>query len=571
MQRTNALRSVFWLTLTVGLAGCGGGGTSSSQLTISATSPPPPPGETGVAYPAFTFVAPTGGVGPYTWSETGALPQGMSLSSDGRLSGTPTTAGTFSFTVTVTDSSSPNSSKESVTLLIRDSPLMIRTTPMLPFGSAVQPYPGFAFTASGGSAPITWQVTAGVLPAGMTLGTDGTLFGTPSAGGSFTFTVTARDSFLTPEADSHAFTVVIIGQGLGQLCGPQSIAVDPTGRFAYVASAGCGGSYPDVLPTNGKVSMYTIDPNTGTLTFTGTVADDFCPHAVTVDPSGKLAYVANYGGGYCYTAGGVFTNGNVSMYTINPSTGALTSIGPPVEALTCTNSIAVAPFGTFVYATSSACGDDIGGVLTYRISATTGALTLMGTTGVGAAPISVAVHPSGKFAYVLNGNAGFTSGYPNESVSMFITDATTGALASIGTIAAGLGPTAIAVHPSGKFAYVPDGTGILVYTVDAATGALASAGTTPEAGAAIAIAVHPSGNFAYGLTGPKNVSMFTVNTDTGTLTSIGTIAAGLGPTAIAVHPSGKFAYVTNSASNSVSMYSIDSATGALKLIGSTGT
>jgi YVTN family beta-propeller protein len=65
--------------------------------------------------------------------------------------------------------------------------------------------------------------------------------------------------------------------------------------------------------------------------------------------------------------------------------------------------------------------------------------------------------------------------------------------------------------------------------------------------------------------------MYTVDATTGGLTPSGSIATGLSPTSIAIHPSGKFAYVTNSGSNSVSMYSIDSATGALTLIGTIGT
>jgi DNA-binding beta-propeller fold protein YncE len=65
--------------------------------------------------------------------------------------------------------------------------------------------------------------------------------------------------------------------------------------------------------------------------------------------------------------------------------------------------------------------------------------------------------------------------------------------------------------------------------------------------------------------------MYTINSTTGVLMPIGSIAAGTSPTSIAVHPSGKFAYVTNSMSNDVSIYSIDGATGALALIGTTGT
>src|SRR6516165_5615895 len=176
-----------WLgsILALLIAACGGGGSGSAQLSFSPNTAPPPTGTTGVAYPAFTFVAPTGGLGPFTWIESGALPPGMSLSPNGRLSGTPITAGTFSFTLTVTDSSSPNQvAKETVALLIRDSPLVFNAssptvrTPLPPGGTQV-PYVGFVFTASGGSAPFSWSASAGALPRGLTLNPDGSLSGTP--------------------------------------------------------------------------------------------------------------------------------------------------------------------------------------------------------------------------------------------------------------------------------------------------------------------------------------------------------------------------------------------------------
>jgi 6-phosphogluconolactonase (cycloisomerase 2 family) len=90
------------------------------------------------------------------------------------------------------------------------------------------------------------------------------------------------------------------------------------------------------------------------------------------------------------------------------------------------------------------------------------------------------------------------------------------------------------------------------------------------------VAVDPAGKFAYvaNWTGPNtdgSVSMYTIDAATGGLTPIGTIATELSPTSIAIHPSGKFAYVTNSGSNNVSMYSIDRATGSLTLIGTIGT
>ena len=72
---------------------------------------------------------------------------------------------------------------------------------------------------------------------------------------------------------------------------PQSIAVDPTGKFAYVANAGCDGG------VGGYVSMYTINPTTGALASIGppVSSQDDGTDSVTVDPFGKFAYVANSG------------------------------------------------------------------------------------------------------------------------------------------------------------------------------------------------------------------------------------------------------------------------------------
>jgi 6-phosphogluconolactonase (cycloisomerase 2 family) len=279
------------------------------------------------------------------------------------------------------------------------------------------------------------------------------------------------------------------------------------------------------------VTVFNSEPGGGSsnsLTFTIT-AGAVDPQSIAVDPTGKFAYVMNAG-----CDGGV--GSYVSMYTINPTTGALASIGPPASTYgygAYTESVTVDPFGKFAYVTNSGdvydYGDGAdGNVAMYTIDATTGALTSTGTINGNCPglcfPSSVVVDPSGKFAYVANGNTPGSAG----SVFMYTINATTGALTSIGTIATGTNPVSVAVDPAGKFAYVTNSNS-------------------------------------------NDVSMYTINGTTGLLTPIGMIAAGLSPTSIAIHPSGKFAYVTNSNSNDVSMYSIDAATGVLMLIGTIGT
>jgi 6-phosphogluconolactonase len=345
---------------------------------------------------------------------------------------------------------------------------------------------------------------------------------------------------------------------------PQSIAVDPTGKFAYVMNGGCGGGI------GGYVSMYTIDPATRALASIGPPVwtyDEDTPGSMTVDPSGKFVYVANPGDPWSPDYG------SVSMYSINATTGAVTYTGMlsgNCPGLCFPSSVAVDPSGKFAYVASGGA-DFPFSLAMYSIDATTGDLTSIGTIAAGGYPQAVAVDPAGKFVYMATANA--TPGLAG-SVSAYAINATTGALTSVATIAAGTDPVSMAVDPSGKFAYVTNSgsNDVEMYTIDATTGALASIGTIAAGTNPVSVAVDASGKFAYVTNfGSSDVSMYTINGTTGSLTLIGTMAAGLSPSSIAIHPSGNVAYVTNFGSNDVSMYSIDSATGALTLIGTIGT
>jgi 6-phosphogluconolactonase len=206
-------------------------------------------------------------------------------------------------------------------------------------------------------------------------------------------------------------------------------------------------------------------------------------------------------------------------------------------------------------------------VSAYAINASTG--TLLEVAGIpfaaGHLPIDLAVHPSGRFVYVPNSES--------NNVSAYTVDARTGALTSIGAAASGIGPIVIALDPSGNFAYVGNNTGknISAYTIDAATGALSeipgspfSAGDSP-----FTVTVDPSGRFVYATltTGSSSrvdrVVSYSIDATTGALTSTGTANTGFFPDAFTLEPLGRFAYVANDLSASISVYSIDSSTGAL--------
>ena len=133
--------------------------------------PPPPPGlfitsstvtdgAVSIIYSAI-FTA-TGGLLPLTWSGT-ALPPGLSVSSGGTLSGTPTTPGTYPMQISVTDGASPpNSATGIVTIIIQNAPPppppLAITTPTLATGTVGDPYDDQA-GASGGKKPYTWGAT----------------------------------------------------------------------------------------------------------------------------------------------------------------------------------------------------------------------------------------------------------------------------------------------------------------------------------------------------------------------------------------------------------------------------
>ena len=97
-------------------------------------------------------------------------------------------------------------------------------------------------------------------------------------------------------------------------------------------------------------------------------------------------------------------------------------------------------------ATKSDPPGSAGDVSMYTIDASTGALTSIGMTAAGTDPVSVAVDPGGKFAYVANS--------VSNNVSMYAINATTGDLTSTGTIAAGTNPVSVAVDRTSKFVYV---------------------------------------------------------------------------------------------------------------------
>jgi len=176
----------------------------SSDLTFALQTPPTAIAGTGYS---DALVA-TGGTPPYTFAQTsGTLPAGITLSSAGLLTGSTTATGTFTIGVTVTDSSVPvQTASQTLTLLVV-APLVITTT-TLPNGTQGTAYSA-TINTTGGQGTVGQSVTSGALPTGFILSASGALSGTPSAAGTFTFTVTATDQDSPPQVASQFYSILI--------------------------------------------------------------------------------------------------------------------------------------------------------------------------------------------------------------------------------------------------------------------------------------------------------------------------------------------------------------------------
>jgi uncharacterized protein (TIGR03437 family) len=198
-----------------------GGVTVSEPLSLTVTLTPQPltiPGGAGnnpivlasgpvqVAYSQALEAA--GGIPPYSWSLlAGALPDGLSLSSAGTISGTPTKISSFGFTAQATDTSGATAAA-GFSITITPPVITITTTSPLSNGIAGISYPTQVFAATGGIGPYTFQ-EQGALPSGLTF-SGGQITGVAVGVGTSSFTVTATDSSQpTPLTASSEFQISV--------------------------------------------------------------------------------------------------------------------------------------------------------------------------------------------------------------------------------------------------------------------------------------------------------------------------------------------------------------------------
>jgi putative Ig domain-containing protein len=170
-------------------------------LTLDVGPPPPPlairteslpQALQGIQYNAALEAS--GGIGPYNWSiETGTLPDGLTMTTAGAISGRATTAGATSFIVRVRDSLGTSSTKSLFLIVTQPPPPLVIQTVSLSETTAERPY-SQTLQATGGVPPYNWSIASGSLGAGLNLAAGGVISGTPVSAGTSVFVVRVTDS-----------------------------------------------------------------------------------------------------------------------------------------------------------------------------------------------------------------------------------------------------------------------------------------------------------------------------------------------------------------------------------------
>ncbi len=232
---------------------------------LSVTSAALPSATVGTSY--STTLHASGGLTPYTWSTTAgsALPTGLSLASTGKLSGIPTNAKTFAFTVLLKGGTGRTITGK-LTLKVTPKPLTITTT-SLP-GGVVGVHYTTTLKASGGTGTFTWSATT--LPTGLTLATTGKLSGTPTKAGPFPTKVTVKDKAAQTTKKTLPITIAPALKITTTTLPPGTVGT------AYSSTLkASGGETPYTWSATGLPGGLTIGASTGTISGAPTGAGTF--------------------------------------------------------------------------------------------------------------------------------------------------------------------------------------------------------------------------------------------------------------------------------------------------------
>jgi hypothetical protein len=319
-----------------------------SGLTITAATLLP--GTIGAGYSQILQAG--GGTAPYTWSITsGSLPTGLALAGGGGISGTPTATGTFNFTATVHDSGSPAQTKSvSTSVVVAPSALTITAT-TLAQGTSGTGY-SQALQANGGTAPYTWLITSGSLPAGISLGTGGLLSGTPTSAGTSYFTATVVDGGSPAQTRSVALVLAVA---------PTSLTI----TTSTLSSGMTGTAYARTMQSSGGTAPYSWSVTTGSL-----------PAGIALSGSGSISGMPTASGTFNFSA----TVRDSSSPAQSQSVALVLTVASPPLAIT-SSTLASGTNGTSYSQVLQASGGTPGYTWSITSGSLPGGLTIAATTG----------------------------------------------------------------------------------------------------------------------------------------------------------------------------------------------
>ncbi|MGA2649522.1 MAG: putative Ig domain-containing protein [Terracidiphilus sp.] len=370
------------------LSGAGITAVSSNTDTIAIDEPPTFTSGTSTTFTVGTagsFTATATGTPAPTFTETGNLPTGVSLSSAGLLSGTPAFGTGGSYPIIITAANGTTNATQDFTLTVNQAPSITSgSSTTFTVGTSGS----FTVTSATGTYPTATFTETGNLPTGVTLSTAGVLSGAPAAGtgGTYPIIVTAANG--TTNATQN-FTLTV-NQAPSITSGSSTtFTVGTAGSFNVTAATG---TYPST-----------------TFTETGNL-----PTGVSLSSAGLLSGTPAFGTGGSYpiiiTAANGTTNATQNFtLTVNQAPSITSGSGTTFTASAAGSFTVTTATGTFPTATFSETGNLPSGVT--FVDHGNGTATISGTAGLaGSYPITITaqngVLPNGTQTFTLTVNPG---------------------------------------------------------------------------------------------------------------------------------------------------------------------
>ncbi len=373
-------------------------------------------------------LAVAGGTGPLTFSVKSGLPAGLTINSNtGAITGTPTTTGTFKFTVVVTDSLGSSTSK-ALSIVIGTLP-SITTSSLTNWDVNLANYKQ-TLAATGGTGKLTYSLSApNTLPTGLSLSTTGVITGTPTATGSFTFTIVVTDT--VGGTATHSYTVIINSISIStttlvnwdkSFAGyKQTIAASgSTGALKYSIKSGT--SLPAGLSINSSTGVISGTPSTAaTYNFTVVVTDILGGTAtqaykvvISAEPSITTTTLSNWdtnSGNYSQTVA-VRGGTGALTYSIKSGTSLPTGLGISSSTGAITGTPSVAGKYTFTVVVTDSIGASVSKAFTVVISLPSFTTTALpnATVNKSYSETVVATGGSGGFTYSLQSGSNLPTG-----------------------------------------------------------------------------------------------------------------------------------------------------------------